>query len=48
MRTFLVSLALVGTAAAQGVSPDAYRDLRFRHIGPVGNRVIAVVGCSEI
>src|SRR5438094_9377655 len=31
------------TAAAQ-ITPEAYRQLKFRYIGPVGNRVAAVAG----
>ena len=42
----LIALAtlLPGASLAQDVAPESYEDLRFRHIGPVGNRVIAVVG----
>ncbi len=29
---------------AQGISPDLYKQLKYRFIGPQGNRVIAVVG----
>jgi hypothetical protein len=29
---------------APGIAPDAYKQLKFRYIGPVGNRVIAVAG----
>ena len=31
-------------AELQGPEPDQYSELRYRHIGPVGNRVSAVVG----
>lgn len=31
-------------AGAQTVSPDLYKQLKFRYIGPVGNRVAAVAG----
>src|SRR5206468_5269045 len=31
-------------AAPRAQSPDAYAQLKFRYIGPVGNRVIAVAG----
>ena len=37
-------LALSSASFAQEISPDVYGKLNFRHIGPVGNRVIAVVG----
>ncbi len=40
---FVVLLAPVAVAAQQ-VSLDQLRDLEFRHIGPVGNRVAAVAG----
>ena len=35
---------LAGSLAAQPPAPDAYRQLKWRYIGPVGNRVIAVAG----
>ncbi len=38
---FAVSLT---PAYAQKISPDLYSQLKYRHIGPMGNRVIAVVG----
>lgn len=50
MRSALFVLLLAGLAAtapavsAQQVTPGQYSQLRFRHIGPVGNRVSAVVG----
>jgi photosystem II stability/assembly factor-like uncharacterized protein len=44
-RLFLaVLLALPAALAAQDVSKEQYQDLRFRHIGPVGNRTISVAG----
>jgi len=36
-------LGLVASAAA-GQPPDSFGELSFRHVGPVGNRVSAVVG----
>ena len=43
--TFLAAAALLaGGAAAQTISPDVYKALQFRYIGPVGNRVSAVAG----
>lgn len=38
---FVVAAAPI---AAQHVTPDRYRQLEFRHIGPVGNRVASVAG----
>ena len=38
---------LAGTPAeglTQDVSPDLYESLRYRHIGPVGNRIASVAG----
>ena len=40
----LLSFFTVRSAAAQAVDPAAYAGLRFRHVGPEGNRAIAVVG----
>ena len=41
----LVTIAVpVPHAVAQQVAADAYENLRFRHIGPVGNRVASVAG----
>ena len=39
-----LSLSVVFSVAAQEVTPDLYSGLRFRHIGPPGNRTSAVVG----
>jgi photosystem II stability/assembly factor-like uncharacterized protein len=39
-----VAAALAAIAAAQGVTPDLYKQLQFRYIGPVGNRISAVAG----
>jgi len=42
---FAISLLVTAVfAAAQGVSPDRYEELKFRHIGPVGNRIASVAG----
>jgi photosystem II stability/assembly factor-like uncharacterized protein len=38
----LCSFAL--SLCAQQVAPDAYKQLKFRYIGPVGNRISAVAG----
>ena len=40
--TFLADRKLVGQTSPIG--PDLYKQLKFRYIGPVGNRVIAVAG----
>ncbi len=37
-------LALPGVGAAQDISPDQYAALTYRHIGPIGNRTIAIAG----
>ena len=37
-------LGLANSGAAQQVAPEAYQQLRYRHIGPVGNRLAAVAG----
>ena len=34
----------LGNAQAQSLTPDLYRELEYRYIGPVGNRLIAVAG----
>jgi photosystem II stability/assembly factor-like uncharacterized protein len=42
---FVFTLPSVHRAAeSQGIKPDLFKSLKYRHIGPVGNRVIAVVG----
>ena len=40
----LLSLAGPRAIATQEIDPDAYQQLRYRHIGPVGNRVASVAG----
>ena len=40
----VATLIAVAALAAQPVSPDRYEELRFRHIGPLGNRVTSVAG----
>ncbi len=46
--TTLLALSLLlgipGATAAQEISPDLYQQLQYRHIGPIGNRVSAVIG----
>ena len=39
-----LAVAVPRATAAQGTDPDQYDQLRFRHIGPVGNRVASVTG----
>ncbi len=41
---FLFLIAFCAQIWAQPVVPDAYRQLHFRYIGPVGNRVASVAG----
>ena len=47
-RALLAVLAIVSgvneSSAAQGISPDQYDALYYRHIGPVGNRIASVAG----
>jgi photosystem II stability/assembly factor-like uncharacterized protein len=40
------SLSLSVPVVAQEISPSTYEKLHFRHIGPVGNRMISVVGIA--
>jgi len=42
--TLLLGFSLAHGAGAQQITPDLYSGLRFRHIGPPGNRTSAVVG----
>ena len=48
MTMFLSALCLtMGTPAAQtSLPPDLFSGLEYRHVGPVGNRISAVVGVS--
>ncbi|MFV1988038.1 MAG: sialidase [Gemmatimonadota bacterium] len=39
-----VAVAVAAPVAAQQISPDRYEQLRFRHIGPLGNRVASIAG----
>ena len=41
---FFVLSGYLAPAFAQQISPDMYNQLKYRHVGPKGNRVIAVVG----
>ncbi len=38
--------ASVGAICAQEISPQQYSQLKYRHIGPVGNRISTVAGVS--
>ena len=40
----LVSVFIQGAILAQELDPEIFKSLRYRHIGPVGNRVTSVVG----
>ena len=44
---FLFSLLTSGTAVSQTLTGEQIADLKFRHIGPVGNRIISVTGIPE-
>src|SRR5436305_2632990 len=52
MRQRPVAVVLVGLVLSLGVlqaqqpsiAPDVYKQLKFRYIGPVGNRIIAIAG----
>ena len=41
---FVVFSSLVVSGQASRINPDVYAQLRWRHIGPEGNRVSAVAG----
>ena len=43
-RILFFAAALATTTAAQDISPDHYQELKYRHIGPVGNRIASVAG----
>lgn len=40
----VVFIALSGSAFAQSLAPEHMEQLEFRHIGPIGNRVISATG----
>ncbi len=44
--TGIACLMLVASAAAQQITPEQYEPLKYRHVGPVGNRFIAVAGIA--
>ncbi len=47
LLTFLASLAILaapGAVTAQNILPEQYSQLRYRHIGPFGNRIASVAG----
>ena len=44
--TGIACLMLVASAAAQQITPEQYETLKYRHVGPVGNRFIAVAGIA--
>ena len=39
-------VSLPSSLLAQQIDPDRYGELKYRHIGPVGNRAIAVAGIA--
>ncbi len=44
MKRLFIILLTLAAASAQTVNPSAYRELKFRYIRPVGNRISAVAG----
>ena len=46
-RLFHLSLFLFSMIFAQSIDPDFYKNMKFRFIGPDGNRAIAVTGVSS-
>lgn len=46
-RLFHLSLFLFSMIFAQSIDPDLYKNMKFRFIGPDGNRAIAVTGVSS-
>ncbi|MCP4710248.1 MAG: sialidase, partial [Planctomycetes bacterium] len=43
----VILLITINGSFAQEIGEDLFKELKYRHIGPVGNRVIAVVGIPE-
>ncbi len=46
-KVLLLVLLIAVPLAAQDVSPELYKDLKYRHIGPVGNRIASVAGVAR-
>ena len=46
LAAFATTLLLSAAGFAQDIAPEQYSAIKGRHIGPVGNRVIAVVVVS--
>jgi len=46
-RFFLLSITIVSTIFSQSIDPEIYKNLKFRFIGPDGNRAISVTGVSS-
>ncbi len=53
LKRFLLTISLlilfiftgfVALGYSQEISPEIYKEFKHRHIGPIGNRTIAVVG----
>jgi len=44
LLVLLLSIFIQGNILAQELDPEIFESLRYRHIGPVGNRVTSVVG----
>jgi photosystem II stability/assembly factor-like uncharacterized protein len=42
--SFFVCALITGFVYCKDIEPKLFKELKYRHIGPIGNRVIAVVG----
>jgi photosystem II stability/assembly factor-like uncharacterized protein len=42
--SFFVCALIAGFVYCKDIEPKLFKELKYRHIGPIGNRVIAVVG----
>ena len=41
---FFISIISLGESLIQEIGPNMFNQLKYRHIGPQGNRIIAVLG----
>ena len=44
LSMFLLLAVFSSAGVAQSIAPELYQPLRYRHIGPPGNRLAAVAG----
>src|SRR5262245_62953141 len=44
LRKLVIAIVLGAQAQQPPINPDIYKHLKFRYIGPVGNRIIAIAG----